>query len=197
MAITPIPSRTVVVPSRPSYGGVYLGARNSAPLWWPFATPTSSLDYFIDATDWLNQITVENSFGDFAFGASAFGVGTPTVTAIDAILNASLSVSPSGTGELVASNLRGDGKILEVNLTGGVAGRVYTVQVNMNTFAGYELTVFVEIGVKAFPGVLYYKVPPAPVPGYGTPITWQGNYLLGVDGNYLLGSDGNYLLASI
>jgi len=79
-----------------------------ANLVWPTKEPGEDLDYQIDAT---------SKIADSA----------------DAIISASVTVAPSGTGEMVATQIVVTGSFITVWLSGGIAARVYQVNVQIPT----------------------------------------------------------------
>lgn len=169
--ISPVQSRTAVAPAVAE--NVYNGAQVSVPLWWPAATPTTSRDYYLDAT----AVLTEES---------------------DSLTFASVRIAPSGLGEMQPVAITSDGYVVQITLSGGVARRVYTAWVQGITSGNRSWSWYVEIIVAAAPGVIYEPVPPSPSPFYGTPIVWNGTTapayaILGADGRYLLGADGKYL----
>ncbi len=120
--------------------------------WWPPALPGANLDYT-----------------DFLYAVQARG---------DAAASALLAIEPSGMGERVALSLSVDGYVLTAQFTGGVPGRVYRYQITIIGVSGriwqYAVKQLVSCA-DALPPV--YPLPPAPVPGYGTPVTWTNNEL--------------------
>ncbi len=116
------------------------------PLWWPEALPTSQLDYGALACQELRAA------GDVPAAVS-------------------LQIMPSGTGELQALDLGVSGDLVIAALTGGQPGRVYETLITVTGESGrvWPTTVFLRIGLA---GALPWEIPPAPAPGYGTPINW-------------------------
>lgn len=94
----------------------------------------------------------------------------PQPVSTDPLVSASLSIAPSGSGEMTASALSISGLTLSFKLAGGVPSRVYTLNFIATSTAGqvfqfpYSLTIDTTLGEPPFP--------PAPSPAFGTPITW-------------------------
>jgi hypothetical protein len=129
-------------------------ACSTAKTWWdpPTKLPGSSGQYTFNITSSINPTT------DFASLAS-------------------VACAPSGSGELVPSNLEISTQvingvlntILTVTLSGGQQNRIYTTQflVTMTDGQIYEFLVYLEIPV-IIPGDLYVVPPSA---DFGTPVT--------------------------
>jgi len=117
-----------------------------ANLIWPTKEPGEDLDYQIDAT---------SKIADSA----------------DAIISASVTVAPSGTGEMVATQIVVTGSFITVWLSGGIAARVYQVNVQVVTAAGrtYEWPVIIPISAD----LATYPVIPPVSEGFGAAATWQ------------------------
>lgn len=113
--------------------------------WKRLARPGDNLDYSIDATQ-------------------------PLTDACDTIVAASLSIQPSGTGELQACGLSVDGAVITVWLSGGVAGRLYTVKV-VATGAGCHRWEW-DVGLSMDPKLAVWPPSIAPSPGFGPEIKW-------------------------
>ena len=116
--------------------------------WWPTVLPGSDLDF----TDILGAVQTQG----------------------DSVATAALAIEPSGTGERHAIDLSIDGYVLTAQFTGGVPGRVYRNQITITGVSGriWQWVISQMISpTAALPPV--YPVPPAPVPGFGTPITWS------------------------
>ena len=112
---------------------------------WPFAEPDDALDYALDATAALAEVT-------------------------DTIVSASASVFPSGAGELTPSQLSFTAAgVLTVWLSGGVAGRTYFVQLNATTAAGRTFSWYVKLPIDS--RLAANPIPPPTVAAYSTPIT--------------------------
>lgn len=147
-------ARTVVAgPPDTIYG------RPMAPsmLAWPSTQPGNNLDYTLDIAWFLNDI------------------------APDTIASATVSVAPSGVGDLQPANASFADTAITVWLSGGVNGRLYQVQFAVTTTAGrlYEPTVMLSVGLiwpPAAPGNLLSAPPPwitLPAPetiGFGPPV---------------------------
>lgn len=111
---------------------------------WPVGNPDDFLDYSLDLTAALAETT-------------------------DTILSAMLAVAPSGTGELVASNLTFSGGIVTGWLTGGVAGRIYTVRIDVSTKQDRIFSFYVRLPLDV--RLATFPIIPPLVAGYGTPIS--------------------------
>ena len=137
--------RTVVIRGcGPSSGSPY-GTMPLGPLnMWPTAQPGAFLDYAADVSALLND---------------------ETITA------ASLTVSPSGAGELIPAFLSVSGCLVSWWGWGGVPGRHYTVRIMLQTSA--VRTIVFTVGLLIDPLLAPYPIPPAPVPGPGTPLIWS------------------------
>lgn len=120
----------------------------SLPLIWPTKDPDEVLNYLLDAT---SQIAVPN----------------------DGILTASVSVAPSGPGEMVASQVVASGSTVTVWLSGGYAGRIYQVKVLLTTQMG--VTLEYPIVVPIDPSLASYPVVAPVSSGFGTSVTWQAS----------------------
>jgi hypothetical protein len=158
---------------------------NNPELWWPSAQPTDSKLYSLTTAKDLIPIA-------------------------DLITDVTVTIAPSGAGELVASNLSTfafpDYSVpwtwpvgipweaswantttaynVGLRLSGGVSGRVYTIQVVVTTLAGNSFTYLVGLKVSRFlVGVLGdWPVPPPPSPGFGPAL------LLGTFGAPIVGA---------
>ena len=110
---------------------------------WPVAEPDDDLDYGID---------VSYAMAD---------VG-------DTISSVSASIAPSGSGELTPLTISFSNNIVTIWLSGGVAGRIYSVNFEIATTLDRLFSFYVQlpIDISPIPGI----IPPPPNPGYGTPI---------------------------
>ena len=127
-----------------------LAVGSGARLWWPSPLPSANLDYALNVGP---ELTADN----------------------DTIASILLQIAPSGTGELQALSLQPNGNIIVVQLSGGVAGRVYRVRVLVTGASGNEYPWLVYKLVDpsdAVPPPPFWMPPPPPNPGYGTPVTW-------------------------
>jgi len=135
-------ARTVVAPSQ---GFTAAGALVASPyLVWPTAEPGDNLDYSLDLTAPLEDVG-------------------------DVIATVTLTVSPSGTGELSYSRLSVAGDVITWWGAGGVAGRRYLVSVTAATGYGRAFSYVVALNIN--PTLAAYPLPPPPVPGPGAPIS--------------------------
>lgn len=123
---------------------LYLTATGLQFLQWPIAEPDDSLDYNLDLTAVMSATS-------------------------DVIESVSISAAPSGSGELVLSNAYVGGYLIEFFASGGVAGRLYAILINVVTGAGREYSWLANIAIDPT-----YAIPPIPIapnPGFGTAIT--------------------------
>ena len=116
--------------------------------WWPPVLPGADLDY----TDTLDAIEAQG----------------------DAVATASMAIEPSGTGERQPIDLAINGYLLTAQFTGGVPGRVYRNQITITGISGrvWQWVISQMVSPAAALPPLY-PLPPAPTPGFGTPITWS------------------------
>ncbi len=142
-------SRTIIIGAT-SPGGIYGILPFAGTLRWSMAEPGDNLDYYLDVT-------------------------RPLADVGDTIASASLSVSPSGTGELQAANLTVNGSVIGWWGSGGVAGRNYLVRIDAVTAGGRTFEWFVGLLVDPRSG--RGRPCPPPSAGYGTAITWTASGL--------------------
>jgi hypothetical protein len=140
-------------------------------LHWPVAEPDEALDYSLNVADPLNDVEAD-------------------------IVNVVLSVSPSGSGELVASDLAYETDLITVWLAGGVPGRHYRIKVIATTDGNHAFEWIIGLLIGSTLGTLPLAAPPST--GFGAALTWpSGSFpdgvILGVDGAGLIGADGDYL----
>jgi len=134
-------ARTIAVPSQ---GFSAAGALVASPyLVWPTAEPSDTLDYSLDLT-------------------------APLADVDDVIATVTLTVAPSGTGELSYSRLSVAGDVITWWGAGGVAGRRYLVSVTAATGYGRAFAYVVALNID--PTLATYPLPPPPNPGPGLPI---------------------------
>lgn len=160
--------RTVVVGAPANIYGV---SPVQPSLRWPMAEPDEALDYSLDVSALLSDVG-------------------------DTIASASLAVSPSGAGELAASDLTVAGGIITGWLSGGVAGRRYTARIEAVT--GTRTFEWL-VGLRIDPALATYPLAAAPSSGFGTVLTWNASPQTGLQdsaGNVLHDSAGNVLSAS-
>lgn len=93
-----------------------------------------------------------------------------TSAGTDPIVSASLSIAPSGSGEMVCDTLYVVGQTVTAWLRGGVAGRRYKVSLILTMSSG--LIIPVPIVVPIDPTLAVWPLVAAPSSGFGTPITW-------------------------
>jgi hypothetical protein len=114
-------------------------------LCWPCREPDDVLDYAFDVSAALADVT-------------------------DSVTSASVSIMPSGPGELTVSELSVAGGVATFWLSGGVAGRAYAVRIEVSTGGGRTFEWLPGIAVD--PALATYPVPPPPDPGFGPALAW-------------------------
>ena len=127
-----------------SYGTMPYGGELDG--WWPSPKSNSNLDYSWDVS------------------ADLLPIG-------DSIASVALSVKPSGSGELVPVDMTANGYLITGQLSGGVAGRMYIVQIVVNTESGRVFSYLIGVAVNRV--LATWPLVPAPTPGFGTAITWS------------------------
>jgi hypothetical protein len=139
--------RTLVVAD---YQARHLYGRAVSPIAmrWPTKLPLENLDYSLDL--WTR--------------------GGPLSDVSDSIASATLSVAPSGEGELQPVDMAVQGAVVTAQLSGGVAGRCYEVQVVVTAVSGRVFQFLVNLPVSA--ATATYPPPTPPDTGFGVPITW-------------------------
>ena len=123
---------------------VYVDSSETNFLQWPVAQSAETLDYFLDASAVLPD-------GDFVVFVAA-------------------SARPSGAGELSVVSTSATSTVITVTLSGGVAGRTYSVRVDASTAAGREYSWIVGLPVSASCVGTPFTLPPDP--GFGLTVTW-------------------------
>jgi hypothetical protein len=121
-----------------------LPASGNAYLQWQSATPSDALDYAIDAT------------------AAIQG---------DLIASLSVAIAPSGAGELTVSAASAILNVVSFTLSGGTAGRLYAVRLDVVTELGRTFSWLAYLPVTDATAT-NVPPPPAPVADFGTPATW-------------------------
>jgi len=148
---TPAVRQSITYSSPQTARRIVLAASGNQFLQWPIAEPNENLDYYFDAS-------------------------APLVQTNDAISLVSISVKPSGTGELQPTFLSVEGTlIVDVWFSQGVPGRVYTVKIDVtgNSNRVYSWLVTLPIDIR-------YAIPPipfAPNPGFGPPFIFSNNVI--------------------
>jgi hypothetical protein len=102
---------------------------------------------------------------DYTLDVSA-DLGTETLSGV------SVTVTPSGTGELTPSALSVTGALITVWLSGGVAGRQYVVSITATTLGGRTYQWPVRVTVDTTLATWPLAAPPSTGPG--TPVAWGG-----------------------
>lgn len=142
--MTPSAFRTIVIAAPPTVYGVLPAIQPG--LRWPMTGPLQILDYSIDATAQLLDVS-------------------------DTIVSATAAVQPSGSGELAPLALSVLGGLVTVWLGPGVAGRYYRVHLTATTNG--EHTFEWMVGLMVDPALAANPLPAPSSPGFGTPITWD------------------------
>jgi hypothetical protein len=93
-----------------------------------------------------------------------------TSAGADPIVSASLSIAPSGAGEMICDRLSVVGQIVTAWLRGGVAGRRYKVNLVLTTTSGLIFPVLISVPID--PTLATWPLPAAPSAGFGAAITW-------------------------
>ena len=135
-------ARTVAVP--PPLTAAYGTLPAPQALRWPVAGADANLDYYID------------------FTAAIIDAG-------DTIAAVGVSVAPSGAGELSVATVTIEGNIVGAWLSGGVAGRDYTIRNDVTTVAGRTFEALV--GLLVDPATAAFPLPDPPSTSFGTPVT--------------------------
>jgi hypothetical protein len=100
-----------------------------------------------------------DSFLDYSYNAVA-DLGTDTLSAV------TLAVAPSGSGELVASQLSFSGTVITAWLAGGVPGRSYVVKITGTCTTGRVFEWLVGLNVD--PVLASFPLAAPPSTGFGT-----------------------------
>lgn len=130
---------------------VVLDAAGLTVLQWPVAEAGDDLDYYLDVSAAINQYN-------------------------DSINQVSASIKPSGVGELQPVFLSiADDNVIDIWLSGGVPGRVYTIKIDVTGSSNriYSWLVTLPIDKK-------YSIPPFPLPpspGFGPPIIFVNSVI--------------------
>jgi hypothetical protein len=121
--------------------------------WLPAKAPLSDLDYTENVEE---------------------AITNPFTGVVDTLTGLSLSVKPSGAGELVVSDLTVDstGFLISWFTSGGQAGRVY--ELRLVASAASNKTYVWTFGQVCEEPFQTSPLPPSPNPGFGDPITWTG-----------------------
>lgn len=92
--------------------------------------------------------------------------------ASDSIAGVSVTICPSGSGELAASNISVYGDVITVWLSGGVPGRIYEIAfaitgVSTNPY-NWVVGLLVDSDLEGYP------IPDPPSTNFGSAVTWGG-----------------------
>jgi hypothetical protein len=117
------------------------------PQWPMIDDPDSLLDYSLDYTNLLAD------------------VGGDTIS------SASVSVKPSGTGELQAVSGAIVGAVVTANVTGGAYGRYYWVKVEATSASGRVFSTVVQLRIN--PAMMVGSPTAPPSTGWGAPLLIQ------------------------
>jgi hypothetical protein len=112
--------------------------------WWPKKRPTEVLDYELE-------------------------ISAPLIDAGDDISNLSISIAPSGSGELQPVSVALNGTRVVAWLSGGVPGRSYTVKLDASTTGGRTFEWLVGIEVSSATG---QTAAASPSTDYGPSLFW-------------------------
>ena len=135
-------------------------------LQWPVARISDFLDYQLDVT-------------------------APVVQNGDEISSILLSIAPSGSGELTATDLYSEGGLITANLSQGLSGRLYRVRIDVNTLLGRDFSWVVNLPIDAEHAI--YSVNPPIDPGFGPSSQWALIVLENGQGFWRLENDlGNW-----
>jgi len=119
------------------------------PTWWPvdgpLQQPDSDLDY-------------------------SYIADIETQSGADPLAAVSVSVAPSGTGEVTPHSLSVSGNEVIVWMAGGVAGRRYQVKLRMTTAAGRVFERIITLPID--PSLAVYPLPTPPSAGFGIALSW-------------------------
>lgn len=115
-------------------------------LIWPTKDPDEVLDYQLDATTQLAALN-------------------------DTAASASVSIAPSGTGEMTASQVTMAGSFLTVWLSGGQPARWYQVKIEITTTGGRTLEFPVVVPIDG--AFAAYPITAPLTTAFGAPITWS------------------------
>jgi hypothetical protein len=88
----------------------------------------------------------------------------------DAIASVAVSIQPSGSGELAVTSVSVDRFLIMLNLSGGVAGRLYFIQITVSTLAGR--TFVYVIGLQISPLLAVPPIEPPASPFMGAAFNW-------------------------
>jgi hypothetical protein len=136
-------------------------------LQWPISAANQNLDYYLDTYEAIYK----NG---------------------DQISTVSISVAPSGTGEISVLGVDMEDANIRIDFSGGVPGRLYRVKVNVSTLFGreYSWVVNLPINKEYFAGPFQI----APDPGFGPANTWAMIVLENGQGFWRLENDlGNWV----
>ena len=116
-----------------------------------------------------------------------YGLDVTTEVGNDPIISYAVRIAPSGTGELAVNALSTVGKVLYLDLTAGVGGRSYEIDVTITLMSGdvVELVGLLAMNPELIP--VPYTEPPST--GYGSTTTWPFipalNFAQALDSQYL------------
>lgn len=122
-------------------------ALDRQPVWFPQKLPSAVLDYALDIST-SSRVVVDTDY----------------------IHSVVVDIAPSGTGELLATNLSVSGHILTLTEQDGEPTRVYTIRYIVTMFGGKICEFVVNQGVP--PVLPTDQAPPAPDPFFGTPVVY-------------------------
>jgi hypothetical protein len=105
------------------FGPIARGTTQSVPvpLSWPAKDPSDVLDY------------------EFDIAAALAGNDGDVISAVN------VSVTPAGTGDMVANSVVADGSLVVIWFAGGIGGTVYFVQIAVGTSSGRSISRVVRL----------------------------------------------------
>lgn len=133
-------SRTLAVTAQPT--SQYAGGPY---LQWPYALPGGNLDYSLNVAQPISEVS-------------------------DVIAIASVSLAPSGTGEMQVVSVSVSGDIVTARLADGYPGRTYTAKILVTGESGRVWEFLAAIPVAQDITVSPYLSPPSS--GFGPPSVW-------------------------
>lgn len=89
----------------------------------------------------------------------------------DPLMSVSLTIIPSGDGEVACPSVSVIEDSITARMNGGVAGRDYTVNLVMTTLSGNAFQVEIDFPIGKPAGAVF-PPPDPPSAGFGPPVTW-------------------------
>ena len=124
------------------------------------------------------------TYPEWVFGETLSETLTITNPATDPIIAATLSISPSGAGEMYPTAIVVTPTTVVATMTSGVAGRTYTAIITLTTQSGQTTVMLVSVYVSP---VINSVWPPFDPPYWvaGSPVTWSLPSYLALNGIFL------------